>query len=58
MIGRSYLTGEPIYREPCEGEGEAASDDTRYGNTICPVCRGIAPVDDHDRVAAHEVRVI
>jgi hypothetical protein len=34
-------------RERCEGSGVVLSRDadTRFGNTICPTCKGIAQVD-------------
>lgn len=44
-------------RQPCEGEGIQV-DDTRYRNTICPICKGIAAVDIDDRIEPHTVLVI
>lgn len=46
-------------REPCEGEGIQV-DDTRvgWGNSICPVCHGIAQVDRDARIEPHTVLVI
>lgn len=36
-------------REPCAGIGQVVADDdgTRFGNAICPECRGIAPIKDN-----------
>jgi len=44
-------------REHCDGSGLPATD-TRYRNTICPVCRGIAQLNDNDTIADHTVLVI
>ena len=41
---------------PCEGEGMPA-DGYPYGNAICPICRGIAQVDD-GRIDPHTVKLI
>ncbi len=41
---------------PCDGAGLPA-DGFPYGNTVCPVCRGIANVDA-GRIDPHTVKVI
>ncbi len=51
-----YMPVNGSQTAPCAGAGSPA-DGFPYGNTICPVCRAIAQVDN-GIIDAHTVKVI